>query len=299
MGCRWAPVQQEPADDAYTLTVLSDAGGQPAEPPPPPWGAEPWQQHGPAHAGNPFDDDAVSGSDGSSPDRRCVRSLLHVALAKGSTFAQHAFRTPYPTPSPDPCYPVRPEPYPASLVPLPVHLMSHMPAAGPAAPATPTTRTAAKRRRNRKPPADGSAPPPRKRERSERQLHPCTLCDKRFKDNYSVNVHMRTHTGEKPFPCIVCGKMFRQKAHLAKHRSTHQPEQWAAAAAAHHASSPSTMTASATGALSMPGEELAVDSNSNNLALPMWGDRLDKCKAPNVWTPSILSPPLGALSSVQ
>lgn len=71
--------------------------------------------------------------------------------------------------------------------------------------------------------------------KKERSLHYCHICHKGFKDKYSVNVHIRTHTGEKPFSCSLCGKSFRQKAHLAKHYQTHVAQKPVAGTAANPA----------------------------------------------------------------
>ncbi|KAJ4408986.1 hypothetical protein N0V91_002800 [Didymella pomorum] len=59
---------------------------------------------------------------------------------------------------------------------------------------------------------------------SSQKKHKCKICDKRFTRPSSLQTHMYSHTGEKPFACEVegCGRHFSVVSNLRRHRKVHK-----------------------------------------------------------------------------
>lgn len=46
----------------------------------------------------------------------------------------------------------------------------------------------------------------------------CNICNKEVNRKDSLEIHMRVHTGERPFVCFLCGNSYKQRPDMDRHQ---------------------------------------------------------------------------------
>ncbi|XP_055326053.1 zinc finger protein 239-like, partial [Sitodiplosis mosellana] len=65
---------------------------------------------------------------------------------------------------------------------------------------------------------------PRNKAAKKRKEHKCHVCGYVASQKYHLAIHIRIHTGDKPYTCDVCSGSFTQKSVLNRHKKIHSGE---------------------------------------------------------------------------